>query len=211
MSSFQPHGSPPGERPPRRSVEKNSLTAEQIVRAAVEILHEHGLDAVSMRTVAARLGVSPVPLYSRVGNKEALLDAVADSVLADVAPPRTDSEPWQDYTIRWASTLRDRLTTIPDIRRLLSLRRSPFVPAATVLVAILRDEGGFRGREAVEAVQLLSWATIGYAMLERPAGEEPPPRRAGVPDPSIVTREQANHLFDLHLTYLVQGLERDHG
>ena len=187
--------------------EKNSLTADAIVRAAVEILHEQGLDAVSMRTVAARLGVSPVPLYSRVGNKEALLDAVADTVLADVAPPPTAGESWQRYTVRWASTLRDRLATIPDIRRLLSVRRSSFVPAATVLVAILRDEGGFSGREAIEAVQLLSWATIGYAVLERPPGE----RSSRDRDPSIVTREQADHLFDLHVKYLVQGLERDHG
>lgn len=180
------------------------LTADDVVRAAVGILYEQGLDAVSMRTVAARLGVSPVPLYSRVGNKEALLDAVADTVLADVAPDPAPGESWQDYTVRWASTLRDRLTTIPDIRRLLGLRRSPFVPAATVLVGILRAEGGFSGREAVEAVQLLSWSTIGYAMLERPRGADP----GG--GPSAVTGEQVDRLFDLHVRYLVQGLERDH-
>jgi TetR/AcrR family tetracycline transcriptional repressor len=39
-----------------------------------------------MRSVSARLGVSPVPLYSRVGNKDVLLDAVADRLLADLAP-----------------------------------------------------------------------------------------------------------------------------
>ncbi|SHN45168.1 TetR/AcrR family transcriptional regulator [Cryptosporangium aurantiacum] len=188
------------------------LSADEIVRAAVEILHEQGLDAVSMRTVAARLGVSPVPLYSRVGNKEALLDAVADALLVDVAPPHAPGESWQEYTIRWASMLRDRLTQVPDIRRLVTMRRSPFVPAATRLVAILREDGGFSGKEAVEAVQLLSWATIGYAVLERPAGSPPSPQRLGRgrPDPSTVTREQADHLFDLHVKYLVQGLERDH-
>ena len=50
------------------------LEADEIVTAAVEIFQESGLDAVSMRSVAARLGVSPMPLYSRVGNKDALLD-----------------------------------------------------------------------------------------------------------------------------------------
>ncbi|MFG1922671.1 TetR/AcrR family transcriptional regulator [Cryptosporangium sp. NPDC048952] len=171
----------------------SELTREEIVRAAVEILQKHGLDAVSMRTVAARLGVSPVPLYSRVGNKEALLDAVADALLADVAPAPRTGEAWQNYAVRWVSALRDRLTTIPDMRRLLGLRRSPFLPAATVLVAILRDEGGFGGRAAVEAVELLCWATIGSAVLQG------------------VTSEQADHLFDLHIRYLVQGLERDFG
>ncbi|MFI5952291.1 TetR/AcrR family transcriptional regulator [Cryptosporangium sp. NPDC051539] len=183
------------------------LTADEIVRAAVAILYDQGLDAVSMRTVAARLGVSPVPLYSRVGNKEALLDAVADTVLVDVAPARGAGETWPEYTTRWASTLRDRLITIPDIRRLLTLRRSPFVPAATVLVAILRDEGGFGGRAAVEAVQLLSWAVIGYAVLESGTVESRPSQ--GGSDPTSVSREQADHLFELHVRYLVEGLERD--
>ena len=44
------------------------LDADEIVTAAVAIFEESGLDAVSMRSVSARLGVSPVPLYSRVGN-----------------------------------------------------------------------------------------------------------------------------------------------
>jgi DNA replication and repair protein RecF len=53
------------------------LDADEIVAAAIAVLHERGLDAVSMRNVADRLGVSPMPLYTRVGNKAALLDAVA--------------------------------------------------------------------------------------------------------------------------------------
>ena len=64
------------------------LEADEIVTAAVEIFQESGLDAVSMRSVAARLGVSPMPLYSRVGNKDALLDAIAERLLEDLAPPR---------------------------------------------------------------------------------------------------------------------------
>ena len=46
------------------------------------ILHERGLDAVSMRSVAGRLGVTPPPVYARVGNKDALLDAIAGHFLA---------------------------------------------------------------------------------------------------------------------------------
>ena len=78
------------------------LEADEIVTAAVEIFQESGLDAVSMRSVAARLGVSPMPLYSRVGNKDALLDAIAERLLEDLAPPATDDEPWDAYALRWA-------------------------------------------------------------------------------------------------------------
>ena len=70
------------------------LDADEIVSAAVEIFRESGLDAVSMRSVATRLGVSPVPLYSRIGNKDALVDAIADHLFANVTPPRVDDESW---------------------------------------------------------------------------------------------------------------------
>ena len=63
------------------------LETDDIVDAAIVILRERGLDAVSMRSVAERLSVSPMPLYTRVGNKAALIDAVADQLLADLAPP----------------------------------------------------------------------------------------------------------------------------
>ncbi|GAA3384145.1 TetR family transcriptional regulator [Cryptosporangium minutisporangium] len=187
------------------------LSAEEIVRAAVEILKEQGLDAVSMRTVAARLGVSPVPLYSRVGNKEALLDAVADEVLADVAPEPAEGERWQDYTARWASDLRERLKTIPDLRRLMTLRRSPFLPAARILVSVLRTDGRFTGRSAVEAVQLVSWAVIGGTLLE--PDQEVRQRRDRLreypSDPSSISEEEADRLAMLHVKYIVQGVERD--
>jgi AcrR family transcriptional regulator len=189
----------------------SDLSADEIVRAAVEILHEHGLDAVSMRTVAARLGVSPVPLYRRVGNKEALLDAVADQVLADAAPVHESGESWQDYTMRWASELRQRVTAIPDLRRLLTLRRSPFRPAATALVRVLRAEGGFTGPAAVEAVQLLTWAAIGAAMVGSTAGSPSAGSLTAGPvgSASAVPPEQSDRLFTLHVKYIVEGVERD--
>ena len=59
----------------------NEKKADEIVDAALVILRDQGLDAVSMRTVSAALGVSPVPLYRRVGNKDDLLGAVAQLVL----------------------------------------------------------------------------------------------------------------------------------
>ena len=61
------------------------LDADAIVTATVEFSRvgaRHG----GMRSVATRLGVSPVPLYSRIGNKEALVDAIADRLFADLPP-----------------------------------------------------------------------------------------------------------------------------
>src|SRR5215216_6716550 len=106
------------------------LDAESILDAAIEILRERGLDAVSMRSVATRLGVSPVPLYSRVGNKEALVDAIAERLLIDLAPRRDDAETWTDYAARWATELRARLGPAREGRLILGLDRDAYVEAS---------------------------------------------------------------------------------
>src|ERR1700727_3331268 len=90
------------------------LNVDDIVGVATEIFLEKGLDAVSMRSVSARLGVSPVPLYSRIGNKEALVDAIACRLLVDLAPPRSEDESWDGYAVRWTRELRTRLGRARD-------------------------------------------------------------------------------------------------
>lgn len=58
-----------------------------VVRAAVEIADADGLDALSMRRLAERLGVAPMSLYSYVPGKDDLLDLMLDSVHGELAPP----------------------------------------------------------------------------------------------------------------------------
>src|ERR1700732_1835697 len=117
------------------------LDAEEIVTAAVAVFEESGLDAVSMRSVSARLGVSPVPLYSRVGNKDALLDAIADRLLADLAPLVDDGERWDQYAVRWAKELRMRLRHARDSRLVLWPGRDAYVEASRPLIETMRRDG----------------------------------------------------------------------
>jgi TetR/AcrR family tetracycline transcriptional repressor len=185
------------------------LDADEIVTAAIEILREQGLDGVSMRSVSARLGVSPVPLYSRIGNKDALLDAVADRLLADLAPPSGPQEEWTEYATRWTVELRRRLSRA-DSRLILAPRRDAYVQATRPLVAAMR-EGGLKPDAAVQACRLLMWATIGFVAME--AGVTPPSRarravRSGG-DPGGVTPEETEVLFELQIRYLIEGIARD--
>jgi len=59
----------------------------QILDAALAIADEEGLEAVSMRAVAARVGVSPMALYPHVGSKEALLDGMVGRLLGELPAP----------------------------------------------------------------------------------------------------------------------------
>jgi len=186
------------------------LDAEEIVDAAVEIFREGGLDAVSMRSVSSRLGVSPVPLYSRIGNREALVDAIADRLLENLAPPSTKDEPWDAYAVRWSRELRARLGQARDSRLIVWPGREAYVEATRPLVAAMRRDG-FASDAAVQACRLLTWATVGFGAIE--SGAEPPSRRrprirpggnAGGVDPAEI-----DALFDMHIRYLLEGIARD--
>jgi AcrR family transcriptional regulator len=187
------------------------LDASTIVEAALDLLREEGLAAVSMRNVSSRLGVSPVPLYARVGNKEALLDAMARHLLADMAPAPESGEPWRAYAERWVAALRDRLTDGPDTRLLVGDRRAAIVEASRPLIDVLRAHG-FAADAAVQACRLLVWGTVGFVVVETRRPETgAPSRRRKRPggDPGHVSKRDADHLFGLQLRYLLDGIEAD--
>jgi AcrR family transcriptional regulator len=76
---------------------KPTLTLEQIVDAAVGLADAEGIENVSMRRVAERLGVGAMSLYRYVPSKAELLDLMLDTIHAepgDVQPP-ADSESWR--------------------------------------------------------------------------------------------------------------------
>jgi TetR/AcrR family transcriptional regulator, tetracycline repressor protein len=186
------------------------LDAEEIITAAVEIFRESGLDAVSMRRVSSRLGVSPVPLYSRVGNKQALVEAIADRLLRDVAPALDDGEVWADYARRWARALRARLRLARDSRLIVTPDRAGYVEASRPLIEVMRRDG-MSADAAVQACRLVMWATVGFGAVE--SGAQPPKRRRGLTrpggDPGGVDRREIDALFDLHIRYLIEGIQQE--
>jgi AcrR family transcriptional regulator len=72
-----------------------SLTHDQIVRAAVELADSEGVEALSMRKVAARLGAGTMSLYRYVANKDDLLDLMVDAVIGEEPPPEEPSGDWR--------------------------------------------------------------------------------------------------------------------
>ncbi len=65
-----------------------SLTRDRIVEAALRIMDDEGLDAVSMRRVAREVGVEAMSLYHHVRDKDDLLDGVCASGDARLPLPR---------------------------------------------------------------------------------------------------------------------------
>ncbi|MEE3066825.1 MAG: TetR family transcriptional regulator [Actinomycetota bacterium] len=186
------------------------LDADQIVAAAVEIMREGGLDAISMRSVANRLGVTPPPVYSRIGNKDALIDAVAEHVLDDLAPELKRDESWPDYARRWTRQLRARLTDAADSRLFLQAKRPAYLKASRPLLKSMRRDG-MSTDMSVRACRLLTWAAVGFVAMDHPPSTNSTRRRGRLAgsDPAGVTREEVDELFAAHIDYLIEGIRRD--
>lgn len=73
--------------PERRSGQEQSLSLERIVAAAIELLDAEGVDGLTMRKLADRLGAGAMSLYWHVSNKEAVFDLALDAVLQYRVPP----------------------------------------------------------------------------------------------------------------------------
>jgi AcrR family transcriptional regulator len=81
-----------------------ALTPERVVRAAVTIIERDGAEALSMRRVAAELGAAPMSLYNHVPNKAALLDKVAEFIMADMEFAADPNADWRDQARSMART-----------------------------------------------------------------------------------------------------------
>jgi AcrR family transcriptional regulator len=83
-------------RKPASARRSDALSKQRIVQAAIETLDEGGTDALTFRTLAARLSTGPGALYHHVGNRDDLLAASAETVMASVfesSPENGASEP----------------------------------------------------------------------------------------------------------------------
>ena len=70
-----------------------ALHREDVIRAAVELLDEVGLDRLTTRALTTRLGVQPGALYWHVRSKGELLSAIADEIMREVYAPGSDPGP----------------------------------------------------------------------------------------------------------------------
>lgn len=76
----------------RPSARRAPLSRAAIVATGVALADEHGVGALTMRSLAGRLGYEVMSLYNHVGNKDELLSLMVDSVAAEVGAPPPDAE-----------------------------------------------------------------------------------------------------------------------
>ncbi len=119
-------------RPSTRSrPAKPPLSEQAVVEAGLRVLRREGLDAVTMRKVAAELDTGPASLYVYVAQREELLRLMLDAVVATVPLPELPAAPPGDWRRRLAGLVTDVIHTLnahPGIGRV-SLGSIPAGPA----------------------------------------------------------------------------------
>ncbi|GAA3038409.1 TetR family transcriptional regulator BioQ [Gordonia defluvii] len=109
-----------------------AINRSDVLAAAREILCRHSLADLSMRRLAAELGVSPNALYWHYPDKQTLLAALGDDILSPVAAPPAGL-PWDDRLESLARDMRATLTAVPDSAELVSSSWSSGLSSMTVL------------------------------------------------------------------------------
>jgi AcrR family transcriptional regulator len=146
-----------------------SLTRAQIIQAAIELADAEGAEAITMRKIAARLGVGAMTLYGHVADRDALIAHMINEVAAEGDLPAQPSGSWRADLELVARGLRDKCHRHPWLPA--QLGTLPFLiaprllaPAEFVLAAL--QPQGLDLQPCGAILRLLNNYVIGTALRE---------------------------------------------
>ena len=205
-----------------------AIDRERIVDEALALLNEVGIDKLSTRKLAERLGVQQPALYWHFKNKSALLDAVNSAMLARYHTNRPQpGQDWVEFTYANARSIRSTLLAVRDGARLTAgTRPSTAEFADTEAVLQLYVDAGFSASEAFGIAISITRYVVGYVLEEQgererdlldsdaEAQSEPMAEMAPYPLLSEALRSLVNlgtinteQVFESGLTDMVEGMQ----
>ena len=154
---------------PRRRGPRRATTEDEILDAALALLDQGGATAVSVRGIAARVGVAPNAVYTYFPDKAAVVKALVERLLSevnhDVFADRT--QPWRLRVEALALELRQRLTAHPGVVQLMISGPVTGPQALALHEALLEllDDAGLSPADAPRASYLLLIYIVGSVAL----------------------------------------------
>lgn len=146
---------------------RRPLTRDRVLRTALALADENGIESLTMRRLGQALGVEAMSLYNHVANKDQLLDGMVDLVFGEIGLPSADDD-WKPAMRRRAISARQALTRHRWAIGLMESRTSP--GAATLrhhdaVIGSLRA-AGFSIGMAAHAFSVLDSYIYGFALQE---------------------------------------------
>jgi len=189
---------------------RTPLSRERVLRAAVKVADDGGIDGLTMRRLAEELGAEAMSLYYHVANKEALLDGVVDVIVAEINEV-VDRIDVPSKGADWKKATRQRILSAREV-----LLRHPWAPGlfetrSTTSLAVLRyfdgllglmRDGGFSYDVAHHALHALGSRALGFTQeLFDPSDG------AGDPDAAAALQKVADQLP--HLVGMMMEVAHD--
>lgn len=143
------------------------FTTDEIAAAALGIVDEAGLSALSMRSLAAALGTGPMTVYNYVPDKEGLEELVVAAVVAEVRlPDPTDDWQHDAYAIAdamWRG-IRAHPAAVPLVLTRRTLSATGFAVADALIAAL--ERAGLQDRDRLAAFHAVLGFVVGAAQAE---------------------------------------------
>jgi len=155
------------------SGDNGQLNRSMILQTALRIVDRDGVDGLSMRRLSQAVGRDPVMVYRHVPNKAAVLDGVAEIVLAQLSVDSSDPD-WAGQLRTVAHDFRQLALTHPNVVPLLVTRplvtplgqRPPGMLRPLEDVLALLTSAGFTGEDALHIYRLLFGYLYGHILNE---------------------------------------------
>ena len=156
---------------PAQSGKVGVVTTEQIVKAAVRICDERGLEFLTIRRLSEDLDIGAMTLYNYFRSKDEILDGIADHVLGNLQiPPMADPTP-AGMARNVADAIFAMMREHPSMVHLLSSRTTMSERSLEVamdhVIGVLR-EAGFSDEGSVRAYALIMTYCLGFASYQMP-------------------------------------------
>lgn len=161
--------SPRKSRTPAK--EDGVLSEGRIVKAARTIMETSGLDSVTMRRVAAELGVTAMAIYHHVADKHDLIALVADQVMDVVPDHDLEGAPWYDRLRQGFLAVHHEIARYPGLGLYIATTNSFYPSGYRKLKATIQFlvDAGFDEHEAIEVNYLLLAYQGGYFLMQQGA------------------------------------------
>jgi TetR/AcrR family tetracycline transcriptional repressor len=198
------------------------LTRDNVLRAALALLNEVGIDALSTRRLAERLGVQSPTLYWHFKNKAALLDAMAEAIMSERHAPLLPAadERWQDWLVANGRSFRQALLAYRDGARLHAGTRPGRAHHDSIEARLrLLCAAGFEPGPAAHLMMSMGRFVVGWVLEEQLSLQPgaPPSAAYGGPDPAryplmaagwaAVVEIDADAAFESAIRLLVDGAQ----
>ncbi|MBL1098190.1 TetR/AcrR family transcriptional regulator C-terminal domain-containing protein [Streptomyces coffeae] len=199
------------------------LTLPRIVEEAVALLDEEGIDRLTMRRLADRLGVVAPSLYWHVETKDDVIDLAVDAIFSEVPPPAGQTADWHDDITTVLTTWRAALLRHPWAAAVPARRRPTIGPNFLAWMELLQAtliRAGFTGKSLSAATWALYNHVMGSASTETALHITEEERRVGQEQlransdryPSLAANgylydDDWDGSFTTGLRYLLDGLQ----